>query len=154
MSEAAEITLCISFVRVSLDTMEAQASDPSRHAEILAVLKQMVSASMRQGIPERTSDKPPRGVGYGQKGKAEIGLDGKRVSYTTPDDAMIVASLPWFKGNWSAAIREHYSDKNLTKQDVDNHADRIKGHRREIEEFQGVRPWETSTNWLGDLPEE
>jgi hypothetical protein len=49
-----------------------------------ATMIEVVGALASHGRPERTSDKPPRGVGYGQMGR-----DG----YTTPDEAMIVASL-------------------------------------------------------------
>jgi hypothetical protein len=111
--------------------------------ETRKTLVMIVGALMQHGRPERTSDKPPRGLGYGQ-----MGADG----YTTPDDAMIVASLPWFKG-MSAAIRAHYPRAN--EEEVRVHARRIREHQRKIENFIGTdHPWETSSNWLGDLPRE
>jgi hypothetical protein len=154
-----EIADGIKGVRGLLDYFEENAAqdDP---AMVRATLVKLAAALISHGRPERTSDKSPRGLGYGQPGKQEIGPDGKPLfradgqplKYTTPDDAMIVASLPWFNGNMSAAIRAHFSKDNLTKEGVDNHADRIRGHRREIEDIEGETPWETSANWLGDLP--
>jgi hypothetical protein len=109
---------------------------------VRATLVKVIGALASHGRPGRTSDKPFRGVGYGQMGR-----DG----YTTPDEAMIVASLPWFKGNMSAAIRAHYPFANAD--DVRVHARRIRDRQTEIAEFEGNdRPWETSSNWLGDLP--
>lgn len=104
-------------------------------------LAEVVGALKRRGRPYRLSDKPPRGLGYGK-------LD--RDGYLEPHDAMVVASLPWFKENWSAAIRAQYPNAN--PDEVRNHADRIKGHKAQIDEIEGERPWETSSNWLGDLP--
>jgi len=106
-----------------------------------STMAEVIGALHRRGRPYRLSDKPPRGLGYGRRDK-----DG----FLLPDDAMVVASLPWFKGNWSAAIRAQYP--NSTPDEVRNHADRIKGHKAEIEEVEGVLEWETSSNWLGDLP--
>lgn len=163
MSKEAEIAHLISFVRVSLDIMEAQATDPARQDEILTALKPMLSAAMRRGVPDRMSDKPPRGLGYGQLGRQEIGTNGKPLArsdgeplkYTTPDDAMIVASLPWFKGNMSEAIRAHYPEIAEDAEKIKVHARRIREHRKEIEDFIGSdHPWETYANWLGDLPRE
>lgn len=153
MTDLTEINRSIAFVRASLEVMERDAADqPSLRPEIVAALSRMVSASLRQGLPPPNKDhkKPPRGLGYGQMGKAEPGPDGELIAYTTADDAMVVASLPWFKGNWSAAVRAQYP--KASPEEVRNHADRIRGHQAKIIEFEGNdRPWETSDNWLGDL---
>jgi hypothetical protein len=137
-----EIAEGIKIVRGLLDAFEGRATqdDP---AMVRSTLVTLVDALMSHGRPERTSDKPPRGVGYGQMGK-----DG----YTTPDEAMIVASLPWFKGNMSAAIRAHYPRADADEVQV--HARRIRGRQAEIAELEDDHPWETSSNWLGDLPAE
>jgi len=107
---------------------------------VLFTLTKVVGALASHGMRPRISAKPLRGVGYGK------------------DDAMIVASLPWCrkrgKESMSEAIRRHFGEPKMPKEEVDNHADRIRGHRREIEEIEGQKPWETSTNWLGDLPNE
>ena len=125
------------------------------NAEALRItLIGVVGALRAHGRPPRTSDKPERGLGYGQSGKPEIRPDGSVVTFTTPDDAMIVASLPWFKGNMSAAIRAHYPEADDAEK-VRVHARRIREHQREIAEAIGKdHPWETSDNWLGDLPRE
>jgi hypothetical protein len=95
------------------------------------------------GEPLSSRGQPPRGLGYGQMGR-----DG----HLTPDEAMIVASLPWFHGNMSKAILAHYP--KATPEEVRNHAARIRKRRKEIEEKSGDQPWQTSSNWLGDLIED
>jgi hypothetical protein len=48
-------------------------------AETRKTLVRVVGALMQHGRPERTSDKGPRGLGYGQSGKQEVGRDGKPI---------------------------------------------------------------------------
>ena len=121
--------------------------------EVRVTLIEVVGALRAHDTSPRTSDKPPRGLGYGQMGRKETTPDGRITSYTTPDDAMIIASLPWFKGNMSEAIRAHYPEADEEKVRV--HARRIRTHRDEIIAAEGDdHPWETSLNWLGDLPRE
>jgi hypothetical protein len=108
-------------------------------ASVAQTVKWVVAVLRAHGRRPRTSKKPPRGVGYGQMGK-----DG----YTTPDDAMIVASLPWFD-SMAAAIRHQFP--KASPEEVRNHADRIRERMAAIESIDGVSSWETSETWLTDL---
>jgi hypothetical protein len=111
-------------------------------AAVRATMVNVIGALASHGRPPPAGDKPQRGLGYGQK---------DRDGHLTPDDAMIVASLPWFGGNMSDAIRDHYPEADDEKVRV--HARRIRTHRDEIIAVEGDdHPWETSLNWLGDLP--
>jgi hypothetical protein len=99
-----------------------------------ATLIKIVGALASHGRPTRAGKKPPRGYGY------------------TFDEAQVVASLPWYKDNMSAAIRAQYPKAN--QDEINNHADRIRGRRAEIIAAVGDDdhlPWENSGNWLGDL---
>jgi len=141
MTAHEELQTAFALARMYLDRLEERlgSEDPDK---VRLTLVRVIGSLRSHGRPERASDKPPRGLGYGQ-----MGPDG----YTTPDDAMIVASLPWFRGNMSAAIRAHYPDADPEKVRV--HARRIREHQREIVDAIGRdHPWESSDNWLGDLP--
>lgn len=162
MIDRNELTDAFEGAHQLMDDLERRLAAKTETPEaVRATLVKIIGALSAHGRRVPLSDKGPRGLGYGQPGNQEVGPDGKPLfrsdgqplKYTTPDDAMIVASLPWFKDNWSAAIRAHFGS-DLTKQVVDNHADRIKGHKKQIEDVEGVHPWETSQNWLGDLPPE
>jgi len=119
--------------RVSL-LLASDHPDPDELARALLAVKKIVGATGAFGRRKRTSNKPNRGLGYSK------------------DDALIVASLPWYKGNMSAAVSAHYP---LAPHElVQVHERRIRGHRAEIEKAEGTQEWETSLKWLGDLIEE
>jgi hypothetical protein len=145
MTSPEELQTAFALARMYLDRLEERLGNEDP-AKVRLTLIKVIGSLRSHGRPERVSDKPPRGVGYGQ-----MGPDG----YTTPDDAMIIASLPWFKGNMSAAIRAHYPEADPDKVRV--HARRIRDHQREIVGLIGNDndlPWEGSDTWLGDLPKE
>lgn len=120
--------------RVSL-LLASDKPDLSELARASQTVKKIVGAARTFRQPERTSKKPPRGLGYGK------------------DDALIVASLPWYKGNKNAAITAHYPE--FTPEEVRTRAKRIREHGADIKAALGDdHPWETSLNWLGDLIEE
>lgn len=133
MIDPKELTNAFEGAHQLLDDLERRLAAKREAPEaVRATLVKIIETLASHGKRVPLSDKPLRGLGYGQ------------------NDALIVASLPWFKENLSAAIRAHHGD--LTQQDVNNHARRIRGHRQKIEAAEGVQPWETSLNWLGDLP--
>jgi hypothetical protein len=100
--------------------------------ETRATMVKVVGALAMHGRPPLLGKKPPRGYGY------------------TFDEAQVIASLPWHKGNMSAAIRAQYPKAN--QDEINNHADRIRRRRDEIVEAIGDdHPWENAGNWLGDL---
>lgn len=141
MNEFDEIPQAIGIMRVAIEDLELMALAGDQPEEALKTILAVISAAEAYGKSPPRRGQPYRGVGYGQMGK-----DG----YTTPDEAMIVASLPWFKNNLNAAIRAQFP--NATPDDVKNHADRIRRRQVQIREVEGDdRPWENSGNWLGDL---
>lgn len=111
--------------------LEGDASEKQLAAALRAI-KGMISIAHDYHYPPHTSKKPPRGLGY------------------TKDDAMIVASLPWFDNNWTAAIAAHHP--RYTADEIRNCAKRIREHQRAIDGAnRSPLPWENSGNWLGDL---
>jgi hypothetical protein len=126
-----EIDDGFAIARSFLDRLQEQyASGESSFEETRKTLIGVVGALASHGRPVRSSKKPPRGLGY------------------SLDEALVVASLPWFKDNMSAAIRAQYP--KATPEEVANHADRIRQRRREIEDTIGNdHPWENSGNGWG-----
>jgi hypothetical protein len=111
--------------------LDGEASEEQLAAALIAI-KGMISIAHDYHYPPHTSKKPPRGLGY------------------TKDDAMIVASLPWFDNNMTAAIASH--QPRYTPDDIRNCAKRIREHQRAIDRAnESPLPWENSGNWLGDL---
>jgi hypothetical protein len=145
----AEVAQALEFARARFAAFEERvsamlASDrPADYefklARALLAAKRIIGATAAFDRIEPASKKPPRGLGYGRTVNGTL----------TPDDAMIVASLPWYGDNLSAAVRAHYPEAN--PQEVQVHARRIREERKKIEQAEGILEWETSNNWLGDL---
>lgn len=132
MTTQDEVREGLTIARAALDAMEARLSNDDFDAEgALIAIKKIVGAVMSYGRPVRGAGNPGRGVGYDL------------------DEAMIVASLPWFKEIMSAAIRAHFPHADHER--VVTIAERIRRRQREIQELDGDSPWERSTNWLGGL---
>ncbi|WP_426525055.1 hypothetical protein [Bradyrhizobium sp. McL0615] len=128
----------LSIFRAVAETFEEQVSlllegEPTEHdlAAALRSIKGMISVAHDYHHPPHTSKKPPRGIGHNK------------------DDAMIVASLPWFDG-MAEAIRAHHP--KFGHDEVRNCAKRIREHQRAIDVANPTpTPWENSGNWLGEI---
>jgi len=122
-------------MRGVIEAFEAKvATGTEDPAAVVLTVKRIIGAALAHGRRPRkkTEKKPPRGLGY------------------TKDEALIIASLPWHKGNMSAAIRAHYPLAD--GEQIRVHAKRIRERTNEIEEVIGDdHPWENAGNWLGDL---
>jgi hypothetical protein len=137
----ADIDEGMKILRGCIEGFEARVASGTESPEaVMRTVIAVVGAVLAHGRPPSTSKKPPRGLGYG---KTVNGI-------LEPDDAMIVASLPWYGGNMTAAISAHYPEFNADEVRVC--ARRIRDQGAEIRAAIGDdHPWETSRNWLGDL---